>query len=149
MVDVRGEERREVQLVRDIEEKIKGLREAKGRGGSNRLSFHEQRDKLGGILRPRGLANQSQPNVMEVLRENDIVRVSPLETININPQFIVSVIQPLIMQQVKSYLKRFKETLLDEIKEELTRKLELGIAEYDYDRRNELRGIQNDLVIEY
>ena len=68
------------------------------------------------------------------------------EDVNINPQHLVGIIRPIVMDYVKSYLREFKVNFVMEIKYEVKKLMQLINSEAEYKRELELADVKDMMV---
>lgn len=146
-IDLGDDDEKEQHLIKDIEATVKRLKQSKSSHIKDRWSLLGKSINPG--LRPQRSKPLNKPlnDYSSPLRPNHVAHVAPSETVDINPQFIVGLIKPLIMDYVKAWLKDFRSTIMIEIREEIGRHIEIGMAEFDFERQKELKKMQANLVL--
>lgn len=147
----------DLELIRDIEEKVRCLRESKSQRVRERWSLGDAKTaskpvyndttRLRHVHRPSTTNNSVATNkITQLLRKNDLAHVGPEEDINLNPQHLVSIIRPMIMEYVKSYLKEFKNNWFLEIKHEMKKMIKHNHVEVEHQRISDLEELRASIV---
>lgn len=145
-LDLRTDEDREVNLINDIENKVRELRNSKSSRVKERWSMIGQYTKPRDSIKRKSV-NAPLSDYTAKLRPNDSIQVGPSEYLNINPHFLVSIIKPLIIEHVNGYLMEFKTSIMHSIKADIVKHIEIGMAEFDYERQKELNQVRGCVVV--